>query len=130
MTLKKIKITKYITSDGKEFVGGERRKDAADHEKFIQNRLKEHQDELKIAKILGEEDLFSEWEAHEIMNGEMDVEADFNDVMNRLFKFALCANDIENFREMAAMLRNVIDDLGGFPVIKKLYEYARQNDLN
>ena len=127
MTMKTVKITKYVTSDGKEFIGSASKGIAQDHEKFLQSNFKDYDHELNIAKILGEEVIFSDWELKEIMDGSMDIESDFHELMDRLFASALCSTDIETFREMADMIRNVIDDLGGITVVRNLYGYANKN---
>lgn len=136
MTIKTLKITKYVTSDGKEFVGYKNKPAAEQHEKFLQNRLEEFSHEFKILDIINipqTKKILDEYNVIDVSfdykataENEVSLHDDFYDdirelMMNVLFKDAECADDVGSLHEFVEMICRVIDDFGGIGVINQLY---------
>jgi hypothetical protein len=139
--MKTVKITKYICSDGKEFIGGINKNMAKAHERMVQNSKLKFDFEHTIAKIVnartflsGVEDFDNEkksgdhnhetiWEAFNAGYYDYDVGSSIDE----LFENYTCPDDLAYFTDMAEMVVMIIDNFGGIDAITELYRFMKEN---
>ena len=127
MAMKTVKITKYVTSDGKEFIGSKSKPRASEHERYLKNNLADHNHNLNLAKIMDEEKIYDGWEDEDVLSDNVDIEQEFGDLADTLFADAVCSNELQDFKDMSIMIRDVVDAFGGIKIIEKLHAYATEN---
>jgi hypothetical protein len=124
MALKITKLTKYICSDGKEFIGGKNRKYALEHEKRLTDIHTFYNREKAIAKILEREDLFEEISLEMFRDGD-----DMNEIaeyINETLDPAICPGDIDDLTEMSEMIYEIIQNFGGLKIVENLYNFVKK----
>lgn len=136
MTLKKTKIIKYTTSDGKVFVGGDNKQKANNHEDQLQKYLNEYRYIKKVAHIIGIDDklkgvtekkLMEVYDDPDGMDPELDMDTISNEIIDELFENAYCGRDCQDLEDMVDMVCGVIDDFGGIKSVSKLYDMHKKD---
>lgn len=132
--MKVAKINRYTCSDGKVFYGKENENKAKAYQNKIDNDFKQYNRELKIAKIVGCEGVFKDYEedpAYEnigdaFLNGHFDSEISVE--IEALFDDPPCPRDLDGFSNMAEAISQVVGSFGGIDVIKKLCKAVEQEE--
>lgn len=124
------KTVKYTCSDGKVFYGVENKKEAKLYEEKISNEIKAYKREHAIASLVGAEFIFDNYKddcerddiyrsiAHAYMNGTFEDQTQHEII--ELFGDPICPEDLDDFSDMAKMIKGVVDNFGGIDVIKKI----------
>lgn len=132
--MKKVNIVKYICSDGKEFIGGDKKAMAQAHEDVILKAKSSFDFEKKIGDIIRKStsmktDIFNvskrrlEEDGHDNIYeaySQAYFEDDIGETIDALFEGYTCPDELNTFREMAEMLYEIADNFGGIEVIKKI----------
>jgi hypothetical protein len=135
MALKKTKITKYTTSDGKVFLGGDSKQKAQHHEEDLQKFLTDYRYMKRVADIVGMEDklegitekgLMDEYNDPNSTSFQLDEISD--QMTDELLKNSYCATDCQDLEDLVDMVCGVIDDFGGIVAITLLYRMYKENN--
>lgn len=141
MAIKTIKPTKYVCSDGTEYIGGQNKSHAIAHENLLNNKKMKFDFEHTIAEIVNAHNFLSAIEDFEKEKEEGDhlytsvfeafdqgyYDDDFGDYISALFKEYTCPDDIFSFTDMAEIFVMIVDRFGGLEAAKKLYRFMKEN---
>lgn len=142
MALRKCNIVAYKTSDGRKFIGGESKQAANNHEKEIQDFLKEFRNTQRVFEICGYEEQLGEIDEDKILEHFSEMTQDdsdngirdlFEDIveceMDKMLQSTQCASELQDIDEMLDMICYVIDDLGGIESVVGLYNYHKKKGI-
>ena len=133
--IKTVKQTKYIASDGTEFIGYTNKKDAEKYEKQLQQRIKDYNKESSMLRIINTPaslQIFKEYSPLALanpMNTQLleDYYEDCSQLVSDIFREAECPDDLTNIQEVIDMVCYIIDSFGGISVINELYNKFNRN---
>jgi hypothetical protein len=119
--MKTKKLTVYVTSDGAEFIGEEKRHDAEKHEKKIMKTANRHRREAEIAAILGVKWVLPKGEECFDGNfGEGRNGASFCKIMGLFADISECPYDMDYLVEILNNINGWVKAIGGLDNVKKL----------
>ena len=138
MAIKTVKVTKYITSDGTEFIGASKKKNAEQHEILIAKKRKRTGFNIALAKILKDaftdsENVILEKSLEAILKNDIYqnfIAEEMGSAIDRLFFKSTCPENLDDLVEAVTMIENIIDDFGGLSMIETLYKYSKKHKLN
>jgi hypothetical protein len=128
--MKTSKVVKYVTTDGKEFIGLENRHKAISHEKYITDMITRYDKDLVMLKILKQQKGLDHVNREMIINDsqyEYDEDQTIADTIEELLIEGRCSSDLDGLDEMFVMITDVVDGLGGINVVKNICTYTRKH---
>jgi hypothetical protein len=127
----KSKIVQFTTTDGRKFYGADSKSEATEHEKDCKNKFDKAVYESTVGRLLIKD--WPEFDGKFTSIEEFWSHVNFDICDNKWNKFikgfsqaAVCPDDLEEFGDVAEMITDVVDYLGGIDNITKILEATKK----